>query len=203
MIKNEIAPGIMIYDNVIKNSETLINDIEEGMASANLDWSLAGVYTGSKENGDTEQTDQTKRDTMKIGVRYSNTIINDHTSLLDAFQNSLSNIFLESFEPLENDYKNHYGIYTTWHDVYGILKYGVGQKFVNHIDDHPEYHRRVSTLYYINDNYSGGELFFPRFNVTLKPKANQMVIFPSTYVYNHSVLPVQDGTRYSVVSWLR
>jgi predicted 2-oxoglutarate/Fe(II)-dependent dioxygenase YbiX len=61
----------------------------------------------------------------------------------------------------------------------------------------------MSTVYYLNDNYTGGEINFPRFNVTFKPKANQMIIFPSTYVYNHSVSPVIEGQRYAVVSWLR
>ena len=54
----------------------------------------------------------------------------------------------------------------------------------------------------MNDSYTGGEIVFPRFNLTIKPEADAMIMFPSTYVYNHSVLPVTEGTRYSVVSWL-
>jgi len=96
-----------------------------------------------------------------------------------------------------------YGIFSEWHDTYGILKYGKGQQFTNHIDDHPSYHRRVSTVYYLNENYTGGEINFPRFGITFKPKANQMIVFPSTYVYNHSVSPVIEGERYAVVSWMK
>ena len=43
MIKNEIAPGIVLYDSVIPNSEKLSEQIEEGILSANLSWSAAGV----------------------------------------------------------------------------------------------------------------------------------------------------------------
>jgi predicted 2-oxoglutarate/Fe(II)-dependent dioxygenase YbiX len=96
-----------------------------------------------------------------------------------------------------------FGIYFSNHDDYQILKYGKGQKFTNHIDDHPSYHRRVSSIYYINDDYEGGEINFPRFNISYKPKANEMIIFPSTYVYNHSVSEVLSGTRYAVVSWIK
>ena len=116
---------------------------------------------------------------------------------------NLNNIFFENFDPIEKNYMSLYGIFSEWHDSYGILKYGEGQQFTNHIDDHPSYHRRVSTVYYLNDNYTGGEINFPRFNVTFKPKANQMIVFPSTYVYNHSVSPVLEGTRYAVVSWMK
>ena len=121
----------------------------------------------------------------------------------NGIDHSLGLIFLENLIPLEINYQNNYGIDCLWHDSYQILKYGVGQKFTNHIDDHPDYHRRISTLYYINDDYSGGEINFPRFNLSFKPKANQMIIFPSTYVYNHSVSPVTEGERYAVVSWMR
>ena len=55
----------------------------------------------------------------------------------------------------------------------------------------------------MNDNYTGGEINFPRFGITFKPKANQMIVFPSNYVYNHSVSPVIEGSRYAVVGWLR
>jgi hypothetical protein len=47
MNKEEIAPGIVIYSNVIPNSENLYLDIEEGIISANSNWSAAGVNEGS------------------------------------------------------------------------------------------------------------------------------------------------------------
>lgn len=198
MIKEEIAPGIIVYNNVIPNSETLVSDIEDGIVSASREWIAASV----KEANDPMVNTNT-RDTSTIGIPYSGKILDDFQNFYASFNTTLNNIFFENFDPIEKDYQSTFGIFSTWHDSYQILKYGVGQKFVNHIDDHPDYHRRISTIYYINDNYSGGELNFPRFNITLKPKANQMILFPSTYVYNHSVSPVVEGKRYSVVSWLR
>lgn len=201
MIKEEIAPGIVVYNNVIPDSENLYKDIEEGMASADIAWTSARV----KDNdGDMDTVNTESRDTQTVGILYKgkieDTIGQDYK---EVFFNNLNNLFFENFDPIEKDYMNQYGIFTTWHDMYCVLKYGVGQKFTNHIDDHPDYHRRISTVYYLNENYTGGEINFPRFNITFKPKANQMIVFPSTYVYNHSVSPVIEGERYAVVSWLR
>ena len=199
MIKEEIAPGIVIYSDVIPDSEHLYKDIEEGMISAGFQWQNAAV----KENSDPMVNKKT-RDTSTFGIPYKGKIEeNTVQSMGDAFLNILNNIFFEHFDPIEKDYMETYGIFTDWHDTYGILKYGEGQQFTNHIDDHPTYHRRISTVYYLNENYTGGEINFPRFGVTLKPKANQMIVFPSTYVYNHSVSPVIEGERYAVVSWMR
>jgi len=200
MIKEEIAPGIVVYSNVIPDNEMLYLDIEEGAISAKINWAAAGV----KENSDAKVNTKT-RDTNTIGVPYLCKI--KDISLVDnvpeLFFTNLNNIFFQNFDPIEKDYMSSYGIFSEWHDSYGILKYGEGQQFTNHIDDHPSYHRRVSTVYYLNDNYIGGEINFPRFNITFKPKANQMIIFPSTYVYNHSVSPVIEGERYAVVSWMK
>ena len=199
MNKEEIAPGIVIYSDVIPDSEHLYKDIEEGMASAGFSWGAASV----KESTDPMVNKKT-RDTSTFGIPYKGKIEDASVqSMGDAFLNILNNIFFEHFDSIERDYMETYGIFTDWHDTYGILKYGEGQQFTNHIDDHPTYHRRISTVYYLNENYTGGEINFPRFGVTLKPKANQMIVFPSTYVYNHSVSPVIEGERYAVVSWMR
>lgn len=198
MIKDEIAPGILVYSNVIPNSENLHNDIEEGMLSANLKWTEATVKEGEYNHINTKS-----RDTSSIAVNYIGRMAESFLGFEGAFQANLNNLFFEYFDPIEKDYQSMFGVVTSWHDSYGILKYGLGQKFVNHIDDHQDYHRRISTVYYINEDYSGGEINFPRFNISFKPKANQMILFPSTYVYNHSVSPVIEGERYAVVSWMR
>jgi hypothetical protein len=198
MKKEEIAPGIVVYDNVIPDSQNLHKDIEEGIISAHLNWHNASVKEGTENHVNTKS-----RDTKTLGIPYVGKIIEDYRGFTGAFFGNLNNLFFEFFDPIEKDYQSSFGISTNWHDQWGILKYGVGQKFTNHIDDHPDYHRRMSTIYYINDDYTGGEINFPRFDVTFKPKANQMIVFPSTYVYNHSVSPVIEGERYAVVSWLR
>ena len=155
------------------------------------------------QEGEDVYVDKDSRDTLSINIPYSSIILDDHSNALSSFNTTFSNLFLENLIPIEDDYQHNHNIKCLWHDNYQILKYGIGQKFTNHIDDHPDFHRIMSTLYYLNDDYSGGEINFPRFNISFKPKANQMIIFPSAYVYNHSVSPVTEGTRYAVVSWLR
>jgi predicted 2-oxoglutarate/Fe(II)-dependent dioxygenase YbiX len=198
MNKKQLAPGIFVYSDVLDNHETLVQDIEEGAVSARVDWIQAQIKQGKESKVDTDY-----RDTSSISVNYNGSIINNFSNFQETFYSSLSNIFFAGFALAESDYKAEHGLETTWHDSYTILKYGQGQKFVNHIDDHKDYHRRMSLVYYINDDYTGGEIVFSRFGITYKPAKDELLIFPSTYVYNHSVLPVIEGTRYAVVSWLR
>jgi Rps23 Pro-64 3,4-dihydroxylase Tpa1-like proline 4-hydroxylase len=198
MKKRQLAPGIVVYSDVLENYDTLVQDIEEGLSTSGQQWMQSSI-----QKDDKIQVDTNYRDTMLISVNYKDFIDEDFINLQDAFNSSLSNMFLTGFGPLESDYKQDHQLDTISHEEYSILKYGEGQKFTNHIDDHKDHHRRMSWVYYINDDYTGGEISFPRFNLTYKPVANEFIVFPSNYIYNHSVLPVIEGTRYAVVSWLK
>jgi hypothetical protein len=199
MEKTMLAPGIFVYHNVIPGYENIINDIESVVAldSRVVQWSPATVRTGDSEGVYSDQ-----RDTMSIGIPYLRNEVEDLSHPRKAFETALSSLFLKSFGPIEKDYQDMHGVVFSGHDSYGILKYGVGQKFTNHIDDHPSFPRRISMVYYLNEDYSGGEINFPRFGISYKPRANEALLFPSTFVYNHSVSEVTEGTRYAVVSWI-
>lgn len=56
---------------------------------------------------------------------------------------------------------------------------------------------------YINDDYKGGELFYPQKNITIKPKALSLVVHPGTKEYEHGVHEVKETTRYSLAWWAR
>jgi Rps23 Pro-64 3,4-dihydroxylase Tpa1-like proline 4-hydroxylase len=198
MKKRTLAPGIVVYSDVIDNYEMLIEYIEDGVSKNFQTWELArSVVDGA------DVKEKKIRDTDSIYIEYQDYVVENTIHEYFEFKAKISNAFLLGFKDLELDYKREYNIGTEWHDSYGILKYGPGQKVIDHIDDNQKHHRRISTVYYLNDNYTGGEIIFPRFEITYKPVANEFLVFPSNYVYNHSVLPVVEGTRYSVVSWLR
>lgn len=57
-----------------------------------------------------------------------------------------------------------------------------------------------SSVFYINDNYTGGELFFPEYDITIKPKAGDFITWPSNAKYLHGVTSVIDGYRYTMPS---
>jgi Rps23 Pro-64 3,4-dihydroxylase Tpa1-like proline 4-hydroxylase len=61
--------------------------------------------------------------------------------------------------------------------------------------------RVLSTVIYLNDDYSGGEIEFKHSNVKIKPKAGSIIFFPSNFLYVHEVYPISDGVRYSLPHW--
>lgn len=53
---------------------------------------------------------------------------------------------------------------------------------------------------YLNDDYEGGELWFPHFDYTYVPQYGDIVLFPSSWLFAHAALVVKSGIKYSAVT---
>lgn len=62
-------------------------------------------------------------------------------------------------------------------------------------NDFPHYD--LGCLFYINDDYEGGELYFPNQGIEFKPKAGAAYFFPGDMNYIHGVREITAGTRYT------
>ena len=61
-------------------------------------------------------------------------------------------------------------------------------------------YRYCAGVCYLNDDYEGGETFFPNFNIEIKPKIGKLVLFPANLEYQHGVKEVK-GERYTMPIW--
>jgi hypothetical protein len=106
----------------------------------------------------------------------------------------------DAIKPLTDDYGSYWGVGIQYFEAFNFVKYeGAGTHFKIHADHGPAYVATVSVVAYLNDDYEGGEIYFPRFDLTIKPKAGDVVVFPSTYIYEHASKDMISGTKYSVV----
>lgn len=61
-------------------------------------------------------------------------------------------------------------------------------------NDFPYYD--IAGLFYLNDDYEGGELYFPDQGIQFKPKAGSAYFFPGDMNYIHGVTEITSGIRY-------
>lgn len=59
----------------------------------------------------------------------------------------------------------------------------------------------IATLIYVNDDYEGGEIYFPEYDVFIKPEAGDLVCFPDNPYFIHGVKPIISGTRFTTPRW--
>jgi hypothetical protein len=97
-------------------------------------------------------------------------------------------------------YESLYNFKMDYMEAINFVRYNPGQHFAVHADHGFSYTCTLSSVMYLNDDYEGGELWFPYLNINFKPQAGDIVLFPSTYIYAHSSLKVKSGVKYSAVT---
>jgi prolyl 4-hydroxylase len=103
-----------------------------------------------------------------------------------------------------------------------LVMYDVGGKYDAHHDffhpntDYYEGHtkvggqRVVSTLLYLNDNFTGGETAFPKRDIVVKPKTGRILAWRNITLSNeldynslHTGKPVISGKKFVLIIWTR
>lgn len=124
----------------------------------------------------------------------------------------LSHGMFEIFDAAVESYSRNFSLRELVPENYGdkehnritLLRSGVGRSFNIHADEQPDRPRVVTALMYLNDSYTdrnnsytGGEIVFNQLGIEVAPKAGQILVFPSNYLFSHMVKPVISGVRYA------
>jgi predicted 2-oxoglutarate/Fe(II)-dependent dioxygenase YbiX len=72
-----------------------------------------------------------------------------------------------------------------------------------HVDQDNGFEQRMfAAVGYLNDDYEGGEIYFPEINESIKPKAGMLVAFHCGPRHRHGVRPIRGNVlRYTFPSW--
>ena len=184
---------IIIKENVIPQE-----NIEELMLLTNntTDLSHATIINPEGEDEERDKTDLKVRNTLWYHITEEKAK-NLEIAVSQCFKSLVVpkyNCQFKSYEPVQ------------------FLGYPPGGHYKGHNDgEHFNYETRqwepcmnrdVSFLFYLNDQYGGGELEFYDLGLTIKPKKGMMIAFPSYKEFSHMVHPVTWGHRYTLVSWV-
>ena len=125
--------------------------------------------------------------------------------LFEIVVGSFANYFAETCNPLHSQI--NFG--QTINNCCGIRmnRYSEGTVMRPHFDHiHSLFDGRqkgipvLSMIGILNEDYEGGELvFFDDYKI--KTKTGDIIIFPSCFLYPHTIEEITKGTRYSFVSW--
>jgi hypothetical protein len=189
------ALGLDLYKNVFKKDQInkYILSLENNLkAGSKYFWNEARVTNS-------ETPIKKARDCVDFKMNYVS---------LGGIQNQENYELWRTYDEIYNalkscvdDYCRYWGINVTYYEVFNFVKYeGEGKEFKVHADDGPAYKAAVSAVIYLNEDYEGGEIAFPRMdNLIIKPSLGDIAIFPSNYIYEHASLPIKSGIKYCVV----
>ena len=94
-------------------------------------------------------------------------------------------------------------------DIFQLVRWRPGdQLYPPHADaayedgsPHPFSYREYAAIIYLNDSYSGGQLYFSKLNFVPEITTGTLAIFPGTLEYTHGVTPVRSGMRYTIAGF--
>jgi hypothetical protein len=193
----EVVPGsgIWVYENVIPKEINVIERLEEVLLDPSNRYSyseaLVGYGVKMPEYRDCYDFKYKKTD---IQMDFS-----DAGKKLVSLWEDTNYRQLQAVKHYTRTY--NIGELRYW-EATNFVKYGPGQHFQEHHDHGYSYNCVVSLVAFPNDDYEGGELAFSIQGVSIKPKAGDLYVFPSNFMYPHRAMPVISGTKYSMVTML-
>jgi len=172
---------IHYYLNAIDNKFAILKEIEylDSIATDNDSipkWSVWESSSGDYVYGKTKMASPTRN--KKSNPRNS----------------KLHSLIEEAFILKSNHYKQFNNIELGGMTPFSISKYDNGKSMGKHYDRRNN--GTISAILYLNDDYEGGELLFPDYNVEIKPMAGSMVIFPSSKNFIHYTKEACGNNRY-------
>jgi hypothetical protein len=86
-----------------------------------------------------------------------------------------------------------------------INRFKSGDSMPVHSDRGPDENNNAilhGVVVYLNDNYQGGEIYYPEKNIAIKPKKCSLVMHPGNEEYQHGVREVIKGDRYAITLFI-
>jgi predicted 2-oxoglutarate/Fe(II)-dependent dioxygenase YbiX len=118
-----------------------------------------------------------------------------------------TNVFMAVGKILNSYIQDHLDFISSGSDTgYEHLLYKGEEKgeYKIHVDHYKDSPRILSCSIILNNDFKGGELSFfeEKNNIKFSPKKGSAIVFPSNFCFPHAVLPVTEGNRHSIVTWI-
>lgn len=194
-LKEDMGNGIWVYRDVLPKDLDIINRLESILGASNNSFNWQPAYVGYMERM------PEYRDCVDFKYKKENLIGYPTQAAKDLVQ-----IWQDCYDRKSEAVKDYCKMYNIqelrYWESFNFVKYEPGHHFMEHHDHGYSYNCTVSLVSYLNDDYEGGEIYFRLQQLNIKPKAGDLYIFPSNFMYPHQAMPVKSGTKYSLVTML-
>ena len=186
--------NIVYFKGVIKNYQEIIDAIESLSNDAVSDWRPWNGHGSSTRYGDIKDV---RKD--KIVEINSDKDRAKAAFAINCLTNKMSECAIEYADIFNIDRDALYyavSLLTDPRTTMGINKYDEGAFMGSHVDfNEDNYYLAYTIVVYLNDDYEGGELYFNDLDITIKPEAGSVIMYPSSAPYSHQSLKVLKGRK--------
>jgi hypothetical protein len=187
MIRRSLAEGIIYVENFLPENEI---KILQDFCKSDEEWgSIPSWDSESLWQNNTRHVASSKEATMalyKVNIAMGE-LVNSKTSV------HRPNYTINRFTPQSNPAIEGS---TFWDSEEWSMGPHYDSDYGPPLNDHSGITH--GALFYINDDYEGGELVYTEKNIIFKPKANTLIIHGGAKEFTHGVKKVTSGERYTL-----
>lgn len=187
IIYEEIAPTVFLYKNILSNSDKIIEIVKD----ESFLWDDACINNGKDQEGNVKSL--VNKDIRNTKVYSIQPIFSNDILWFDVSQRIWR---------AADHYAKNFDISFSNMELPQLLYYPAGEGFYKPHSDHGVSTPRIfSSVLYLNDIEEGGETYFTHFDIAVKPRAGDMVVFPSNYTFLHEAKSPISDDKYVIVTW--
>lgn len=206
-----LGNGIVQFDNVIKSTQ---QDVDKYLENLLLSTNHEGYSNLGNENlknsgGYNHNLEQAKIAPHRyLNVNHLGIEKKDFQTLSDLEDSGTNCVskYLEIFPSAAGAVK--------WRTRGHVIRYLPGQMIGPHSDANLPYAddgltpislapiaNTLTCSIFLNDKYTGGNLCFRPWGITVFPKFGSIVVYPSNFSGCHEITPIETGERFAYLSW--
>lgn len=200
----EIYPKVYVYRNVLKSPTDMYNTMKESESSADGRyylrswdaWAHFGTYTQIKNIAEVEESVLSEERFIKE-KKFAEEV-------QEAYDHVINHYTEKTGVVLPENWRFSGCSFSKYNDQIDTLSNKMTMQYhTDHITsqkDMPGEKFFITCTMYINDDYEGGDIeFYVDGNlINHKPKAGDIVVFPSTEPYYHGVKTIYNGQKFFV-----
>jgi hypothetical protein len=185
--------GILLYKGILPKELNLVERLEAtiGKDGATPPFAWAEAMVGDQ----IKMPDYRDCVDCKISPRHLENVSPEFSEMKKIYEDTETRL-----RECLNDYEARFNIKMDFMEAINYVRYGEGQHFSVHSDHGFSYSCTLSSIMYLNDDYEGGELWFPHFSFKFRPECGDVLLFPSSFIHAHASLKVTSGVKYSAVT---
>lgn len=187
-----LESNIYYYKNIVKNPKAFVEEIErlDSLLQESSQISKWQIWKAS--------------DTDRVYGSYKNALFSNSKDTTDVDRRCayVSDIIKKIADFCSKDFCEKTNIEQGFlPDPFSIRKYNTDVSMGQHTDSGDNngiLTPTISMVMYLNDDYDGGEINFINQNISIKPEAGSLILFPSHEPYLHDPRPVLKGNKYMI-----
>jgi len=193
MEKIKLSEKIFVYNNVMSDKINILKELEN----------IFNLYKKDFVEASINNNEYNKELRSCTVFSLFNDISEIHLKEYQLAKLKLNNKINDELSKAFLDYIKELKFKIKEREPWEILKYLKNEKLTWHNDNGDSHPCIMSFVYYLNDDYEGGEIQFKDQlgGIAYKPKANSLIIFPSDEKHIHRVLPITNGVKYAAISF--